>query len=152
MTSIRPGSLVRVLAATLLATSTAAKAHDPVSIRAMAERQVAEQVAAWNRGDLNGALASYCPSADIMWVNASGISRGFDGYRRSMQAMFAGGKERMGRLDIAVQDVRLFGDGSNMTVLRWSITRNNMRLMGGLSTQLWADCDGRMRIVFEHSS
>ena len=69
-----------------------------------------------------------------------------------MRAMFGGGQERMGRLDVAVQDVRLFGDGSNLTVVRWSITRGNRRLMGGISTQLWADCDGRMRIVFEHAS
>ena len=136
----------------LLATGSAASAHDPVSIRAMADRQVGEQVAAWNRGDLEGALASYCPSADIMWVNASGLSRGYEGFQRSMRSMFGGGRERMGRLDIAVQDVRLFGDGSNLTIVRWSITRGNMRLMGGISTQLWADCDGRMRIVFEHAS
>lgn len=149
MTRIR---FLRLVLAACAAAGTGASAHDPVSIRGMAERQVGEQVAAWNRGDLDGALAGYCPSADIMWVNASGISRGFEGFQRSMRAMFGGGQDRMGRLDIAVQEVRLFGDGSNLTIVRWSITRDNQRLMGGISTQLWADCDGRMRIVFEHSS
>lgn len=144
--------LARVALPALLLLGTTARAHDPVSIRAMAERQVGEQVTAWNRGDLDGALASYCPSADIMWVNASGVSRGFEGFQRSMRGMFGAGQERMGRLDIAVQEVRLFGDGSNLTIVRWSITRGTTRLMGGISTQLWADCDGRMRIIFEHSS
>lgn len=150
---MRTGAFVRCAAALAsIAFGGAASAHDPASIRAMAERQVGAQVAAWNRGDLEGALASYCPSADITWVNASGVSRGFEGFRRSMREMFGGGPQRMGRLDIAVQDVRLFGDGSNLTIVRWSITRVGTRLMGGVSTQLWADCDGRMRVVFEHAS
>ena len=146
------GARTALFTALIVAMGSAASAHDPVSIRTLAERQVGEQVAAWNRGDLDGALAAYCPSADIMWVNSSGISRGFEGFQRSMRSMFGGGKDRMGQLAIVVHDVRMFGDGSNLTIVRWSITRGGTRQMGGISTQLWSDCEGRMRIVFEHSS
>lgn len=145
----------RTLFGGLLAASvivTPALAHEVTHPRALAERQVAGQVEAWNRGDLEGALSTYCPSADVTWVNSSGVSRGFDGFRRGMQSMFGGGLDKMGTLDVQVADTRLFGDGSNLTVVRWSITRGGSRLMGGISTQLWADCDGKMRIVFEHSS
>jgi Domain of unknown function (DUF4440) len=144
------GARTALFTALLVAMASAASAHDPVSIRDLAERQVGE--ATWNRGDLEGALAAYCPSSDIMWVNSSGVSRGFEGFQRSMRSMFGGGKDRMGQLAISVQDVRMFGDGSNLTIVRWSITRGGRRQMGGISTQLWSDCDGRMRIVFEHSS
>jgi SnoaL-like domain len=135
-----------------LMAATPALAHEVTDPRVLAERQVAGQVQAWNRGDLEDALSTYCPSADITWVSNAGISRGFDGFRRGMQSMFGGGVAKMGTLDIQVADTRLFGDGSNLTVVRWSITRGGSRLMGGISTQLWADCDGKMRIVFEHSS
>lgn len=132
--------------------SPAALAHDVTRERAKADGLIANQLEAWNRGDLPEALATYCPSADITWVSNAGISHGYEQFARGMREQFGGGPARMGKLDIKIVDVRQFGDGSNLIVVRWSITRGGSRLMGGLSSQLWADCDGRMRVVFEHAS
>lgn len=117
-----------------------------------ARAEIAGQVAAWNRGDLNAALQTYCPSESILWVNAGGPSRGYDRFARSMRDEFGGGPAAMGTLAIAVEDARDLGDGSSLVVVRWSITRGGARLMGGVSSQLWATCEGRMRVVFEHAS
>lgn len=113
---------------------------------------LATQTAAWNKGDLEGALQGYCPSADITWVNSKGVSHGYDGFAQSMREEFGGGAGTMGVLTNTVIDSRDLGGGQSLVVVQWDITREGKRLMGGISTQLWAECQGRTRIVFEHAS
>ena len=137
--------------ALLLAPSRLA-AHEPQVEKAKAHKLLTEQMESWNRGDLEGALKSYCPAEDVIWVNRSGISYGHQSFARSMRSHFGGSPGQMGKLSLELIDARLFGDGSNLMVVRWAITKGTTRVMGGISSQLWADCDGKMRVVFEHSS
>ena len=106
---------------------------------------------AWNAGDLEGALAAYCPEPEITWVNRMGLTKGFDSFAEWMRRDF-GDPARMGRMTIDLLDVRAASGDSALVSQRWDISRDGVRLMGGVSTQLWAPCRGRMRIVFEHGS
>lgn len=115
------------------------------------EQEIAGLVAMWNRGDLEGALGSYCPSNEISWVNASGLTHGFEPFARSMREEFGRAPERMGTMAMEVLESRALDD-DGLVVVRWSIVRDGRRLMGGISSQLWSQCEGRMRIVFEHAS
>jgi hypothetical protein len=58
----------------------------------------------------------------------------------------------MGVLVIDVLESRDLGGAGSLAVVRWAISRGGARLMGGVSTQLWAECQGRRRVVFEHAS
>ena len=116
------------------------------------ERALAAQVADWNRGDLEAALQAYCPDRAISWVNASGISHGFEPFARSMRESFAGRPDAMGTMAAELLERRDLGPGGTLLVIRWSIDRDGTRLMGGISSQLWVSCEGRIRIVFEHAS
>ena len=115
-------------------------------------RAIAEQVDAWNSGDLEAALQAYCPSAEISWVNRSGLSHGFEPFARSMREQFGSDRSAMGRFDMDLLESRDLGEAGTMAVVRWSIIRDGTRLMGGVSSQLWAECQGRLRVVFEHAS
>ena len=126
--------------------------HPTTETTEAAERRVAEQVALWNRGDLEGALATYCPGADVSWVNHGGLSHGYERFAQSMREEFAGGPQAMGTLAIDVLESRDLGSGNSLVVVRWAISRGGARLMGGVSSQLWAPCQGQIRIVFEHAS
>lgn len=126
--------------------------HPMTETTEAAERRVAEQVALWNRGDLEGALRTYCPAADVSWVNHGGLSHGYERFAQSMREEFGRGPEAMGTLAIDVLESRDLGGGNSLVVVRWSITRGGARLMGGVSSQLWAPCQGQTRIVFEHAS
>jgi hypothetical protein len=126
--------------------------HPMTEATESAERRVAEQVALWNGGDLEGALQTYCPAGDISWVNHGGLSHGYERFARSMREEFGRGPDSMGTLAIDVLESRDLGGGSSLVVVRWSISRGGARLMGGVSSQLWASCQGQMRIVFEHAS
>jgi hypothetical protein len=105
----------------------------------------------WNGGDLDGALDTYCPTAEIIWVNKSGVSKGYEAFARSMRRGFDT-RARMGRLDIKVLNELNMGENKSLVTVRWSIRRGGRQVMGGVSTQLWALCDQRMRVVFEHAS
>jgi len=117
----------------------------------VAIESLAGQGRAWNTGDLEGALGAYCPRPDIVWVNRSGISRGFEQFASSMRTEFRD-PGRMGRMTIEVLDSRPISPESALVTLRWEIARDGRRLMGGVSTQLWSPCEGRLRIVLEHAS
>ena len=109
------------------------------------------QAEAWNRGDLEGALASYCPTADITWVNKGGVTRGFDAFAEGMRADFSD-PARMGQMKVETLDERSLGNGRRLVVIRWTIERDGKRLMGGVSTQLGGSCRGKTRILLEHAS
>ena len=68
-----------------------------------------------------------------------------------MRDEFGGKPATMGVLSNEILEARDMGRAS-LIVVRWAITRDGKRLMGGVSTQLWALCEGRTRIVFEHAS
>jgi hypothetical protein len=148
------GAMLLTLGALALAAFTQANDEPYSGIQAemRARGGLADQVESWNRGDLEAALGGYCPSADITWVNKAGVTRGYEGFARSMREGFGGGRARMGRLRIDVLDSRSLAENKALVALRWSIRRGGKRVMGGVSTQLWAWCDNRMRIVFEHAS
>ncbi|HEY0116516.1 MAG TPA: DUF4440 domain-containing protein [Allosphingosinicella sp.] len=112
---------------------------------------VNQQVAAWNRGDLEGALDGYCPRPDISWVNRQGLSRGFADFATGMRSDFAD-RGRMGAYQAQILQSRTVGRRSALVVVRWSISRDGNRIMGGISTQLWEHCGGKLRITLEHAS
>ena len=110
------------------------------------------QMAAWNRGDIEGALALYLDTPDILWVSRAGADRGFAPFAADMRAEFAGHPEAMGTYAGEVLDALPLGPDHVALVLRWQITRDGTRLYGGVSTQVWQRIDGHWRIVLEHAS
>lgn len=122
-----------------------------ISAGMRAEFQISRQLTAWNRGDLEGALDTYCPTAEIVWANKDGVSKGYEAFARSMRRGF-GSRSRMGTLDIKVLNEINLGENKSLVTVRWSIKRGGRQVMGGVSSQLWALCDHEMRVVFEHAS
>lgn len=116
-----------------------------------ARQGVAAQVAAWNRGDIDAALAAYWDSPRMTWVSKSGIEYGYSSFEDAMRKDFAD-PTSMGIFSTEILDARDLGSGTNLIVYRWKIVRGEKRLMGGLSTQIWRRLDGNWRIVLEHAS
>lgn len=134
-------------AALHLASLGAARAQDG------AAEAVAAQASAWNRGDLEAALASYADSTAIAWVNRRGVTRGFEAFARSMRDSFGGQPEKMGRYSYEILERRNLGDRAAIIVLRWVIrTASGTDQMGGISTQLWERHGTIWRVTLEHAS
>ena len=69
-----------------------------------------------------------------------------------MRAEFADRPETMGTYTGEVLDALPLGPDQVALVVRWQITRDDIRLYGGVSTQIWQRIDSHWRIVLEHAS
>jgi hypothetical protein len=126
----------------------AAQGPSPVD---QATAALTAQAAAWNKGNVEEALGLYCDRPDMTWVSRSGVTRGFQAFAEGMRKDFKD-PQRMGVMQFRLLDSRPLGRGQALTTIRWEITRAGSRIMGGVSTQLWQRCDGRLRVVLEHAS
>ncbi|MFN2623117.1 MAG: nuclear transport factor 2 family protein [Chthoniobacterales bacterium] len=108
----------------LIATISIAAAANVVAADATSEiRAVLErQVAAWNRGDIDGYMEGYVRSDKLEFVSTGKISRGWqtvrDRYHRKYDS-----REKMGTL--AFSDIKVTSLNANTAVVegRWSLRR-----------------------------
>lgn len=117
-----------------------------------AEQGFVKQRIAWNRGDIEGALDFYWNSPQATWVSKAGVNQGFSAFARAMRDEYGGRPERMGVYSGDVLLAKELSPETGLIVIRWSIDRDGVSIMGGVSTQLWEEVDGAWRIVFEHAS
>jgi ketosteroid isomerase-like protein len=152
-------AFLRIVAAAALAlgaSGTAASAERARGERAAASGAAAAQaglqaqMAAWNRGDLEAALAAYWDSPKMIWVSKKGVERGFAAFAAAMRADFAD-RSKMGTYSAELLDSRDLGPGAGLIVFRWRIERDGKRLMGGVSTQVWRKAGGGWKVVLEHA-
>jgi hypothetical protein len=87
----------------------------------------------------------------MTWVARSGVTRGFQRFAEAMRKDFTDAAS-MGVMHFQLLDSRPLGRRQALTTIRWEITKAGSRLMGGVSTQLWQRCRGKLRVVLEHAS
>jgi beta-aspartyl-peptidase (threonine type) len=139
----------RAIAVALLlaACASAPAADERVAIRAVLDAQVA----AWNRGDLEGYMQGYTQSAELTFFSGADVTHGWqptlDRYRRRYQGE---GKE-MGTLSF--RDVTIDVVASDAAFVRgaWHLAKSN-ESPHGLFTLLMRRTGDGWHIVHDHSS
>ena len=119
-----------------------------------AEHQIreilAEQAAAWNRGDLDAFMADYWQSPQLQFIGSRGLTTGWqatlDNYRRSYPD-----RATMGTLSFDVLDVTPRSRKVVTVVGRWKLQRA-ADAPAGYFLLVWQKKKGRWRIVADHSS
>jgi beta-aspartyl-peptidase (threonine type) len=118
------------------------------AVRAVLSRQVE----AWNRGDLEGFMAGYWNSPDLVFQSGATLTRGWQAtlerYRRRYQAE---GKE-MGRLRFEELDVQPLGPDTAFVRGRWRLTMKDGSQPGGLFTLLLRRIGDEWKVVHDHTS
>lgn len=119
---------------------------------AKAIRQLlADQAAAWNRGDLDGFMAGYWRDPNLTFFSEGTVTRGWDAtlerYRKKYRAE---GKE-MGQLTFSDLDVQLLGLDAAVVRGRWQLELKAGR-PGGLYTLVLRKQPAGWRIVHDHTS
>jgi ketosteroid isomerase-like protein len=121
-------------------------ARDEAAIR----RVLAEQQAAWNRGDLEAFMAGYWRSDSLRFIGSRGLTYGWqqtlDNYRKSYPT-----REAMGQLTFTLIDVERQSKRSAFVIGRWQLARRDGDLSGHF-TLLWKKIGGKWVIVADHSS
>jgi ketosteroid isomerase-like protein len=122
--------------------------QDPGAVR----RLLAEQVEAWNRGDLEGFMKGYWRSDSLSFYSGGSVTRGWqttlDRYRKRYQAE---GRE-MGTLAFDLHDVALPARGLALVRGGWTLKMKDSEPHGLFTLVLRWFPDAGWRVVHDHSS
>ena len=147
---------LQVLVALALAGS--ARAAAPADDAAAIRQVMAQQAAAWNRGDVVEFMRSYKDAPDTTFVG-TGVRKGYRTILESYRKHYAT-KEQMGRLTYAELDVRLLPDAHGevryaaMTG-RFHLDRTARGEAGqddGVFSLLWEKTADGWKIIMDHTS
>jgi ketosteroid isomerase-like protein len=109
-----------------------------------------DQQAAWNRADVAAFMQGYWNSPDVMFVGASGITRGWqpvmDRYRKSYPDAKA-----MGHLDFTDLEVRALGKEDALVLGRFHLKRDSDEF-GGVFTLVFQRFPEGWKIICDHTS
>lgn len=131
----------------VLACSASAFAQKP---EAAIRKIMDDQVAAWNRGDLEGFMAGYWNSDKLVFVGSSGVTRGWqptlDNYKKSY-----GTQAKMGTLTFSGLEINVISKDAASVLGKWSLKREKDN-PNGTFTLLFRKLKEGWRIVMDHSS
>lgn len=136
------------------ATSAMAATDDAAAIRQV----LAEQQAAWNRGDVETFMQGYKDAPDTTFVGST-VRKGYDAILASYRKHYAN-KAQMGRLTFSDVDVRLLpcADGPAryaMVTGRFHLDRSEHGEVAqddGVYSLLWEKTAAGWKIILDHSS
>lgn len=111
---------------------------------------LAEQTAAWNRGDVNNFMIGYWQNDSLMFIGKSGVTRGWQqtlaNYKRSYPDTAA-----MGKLSFDIIKVQRLSSKYYFVVGKW-ILKRSIGDLSGHYTLLFRLIKGEWVIVADHSS
>jgi ketosteroid isomerase-like protein len=145
---------MRVLAAFVLASSClvgcAARAFGPDDDRAV--RAVLDaQREAWNRGDLEGFMAGYARSEELVFTSGGAVRRGWQETHDRYLKRYGSDRATMGRLGFEILGVQALGADGAVVLGRWKLSDTPSAGSGVFSVALTRS-GGAWRIVHDHTS
>ena len=141
----------RALACLLVAGATASLAAEPspsVAVRALLDAQVE----AWNRGDLEGFMAGYWRSPELVFCSGATVTKGWDATLARYRKRYRSEGREMGRLRFDGIEVIPLGADAALARGAWHLTMGDGKEPHGLFTLLLRRLDGAWVIVHDHTS
>lgn len=109
------------------------------------------QVAAWNRGDLEGYMAGYARTDDLVFTSGSKIRRGWDETIEKYRAKYGTDPSTMGRLAFEVLGVQPLGADGVVVLGRWQLT-DTPEAGGGIFSVILERRPEGWLVVHDHTS
>ena len=117
-----------------------------IAVRAVLDAQLA----AWNRGDLEGYMDGYQRSPDIVFISGDRVTRGWqtvlERYKRSYDT-----REKMGVLTFSDLEITILSKDAALVFGRWQLKRSKDEPRGRF-TLLFKKTKNGWRIVHDHTS
>ncbi|GAC1631675.1 MAG: nuclear transport factor 2 family protein [Nevskia sp.] len=130
----------------LASLSAAAAPGDEAAIRAV----LAQQAAAWNRGDIDGFMSGYWNDEGLRFASGDTVTTGWqatlDRYRKRY-----GDRAAMGRLSFGELAVEPLSEDAALVFGRWSLQRDADRPHGLFTLLLRKTADG-WKVTRDHTS
>ena len=139
--------LLIVLAAFL---STNIYSQSESKIKATIENIMHEQESAWNKGDIDGFMASYWNNDSLKFIGKKGITYGWKNTLENYKKNYPNA-DAMGKLTFSIISVEQFSDSVCYVIGKWDLKRTADSI-GGYYTLLWKKINGKWVIVIDHTS
>jgi ketosteroid isomerase-like protein len=109
-----------------------------------------DQVAAWNRGDIDGFMRGYWNSDKLTFISGTNVTRGWqptlDRYKKNYHS-----KAKMGTLTFSDLEITVLSKDAAVVLGSWSLARENDNPHGKFTLVFRKFKDG-WRIVQDHTS
>jgi ketosteroid isomerase-like protein len=129
--------------------ATPGPAPDAVSdVRAV----LAAQIEAWNRGDLEGYMAGYWKSPDLVFFSNGAETRGWQATLDRYGSRYRAAGKQMGTLDFPELDILMLGEEAAMARGRWRLKMPDGKELSGMTSVVFRRLPEGWRIVHDHSS
>ncbi|HSL42019.1 MAG TPA: SgcJ/EcaC family oxidoreductase [Anaerolineales bacterium] len=109
-----------------------------------------ESCAAWNRGDLDGYLASYWDSEKTLWISSGSLTRGKAAIAAAYKRRFSMGQP-MGKLSVAELEIDVLTPDDAIAFGRWILDLEGTPSQGFFTVQL-RKIEGTWLFVCDHAS
>jgi len=145
---MRRRAVAVLAAASALASVAAAPGPGATAARSVLDAQVE----AWNRGDLEGFMATYWRSPDLVFCSGGTVTRGWDETLARYRKRYQSEGREMGRLRFDGIEVIPLGEDAALARGAWRLVMTDGKEPHGLFTLLLRRLDGAWRIVHDHTS
>jgi ketosteroid isomerase-like protein len=126
------------------------RAFGPTDDRAVRGVLTAQQDA-WNRGDLEGYMAGYAQSPDLVFTSGSKIRRGWQETHDKYKAKYGSDPSTMGTLAFEILGVQSLGADGAIVLGRWKLT-NTPNAGSGVFSVALARTPSGWKVVHDHTS
>ena len=109
------------------------------------------QIEAWNACDLEKAMSLYWNSPEILWINKSGITKGYEPVLEYFKQEYAD-TSKMGIYSYEPLYMETLSPNTVYFVFNWKIELNGKKIMGCVSSQVWKKINDSWVITSEHAS
>jgi beta-aspartyl-peptidase (threonine type) len=110
------------------------------------------QIDAWNRGDLDGYMAGYWKSPDLIFFSNGTETRGWQATLDRYRTRYQGEGKQMGILDFPELDILTLGPEAAMARGRWRLKMPDGKELSGMTSVILRKLPDGWRIVHDHSS
>jgi len=110
------------------------------------------QVEAWNRGDLDGFMAGYWKSPDLVFFSNGTETRGWQATLDRYRARYQAEGKQMGTLDFPDLEILTLGPDAALARGRWRLKMPDGKELSGMTSVIFRKLPEGWRIVHDHSS
>ena len=140
--------VVAAAALAALVVTTGAEGPPATAVRSV----LGAQVEAWNRGDIEGFMAGYWRSPELVFCSGDTVTQGWDETLARYRKRYQSEGREMGQLRFDAVEVVPLGDDAALARGAWRLHMTDGKEPHGLFTLLLRRRDGAWRIVHDHTS
>jgi ketosteroid isomerase-like protein len=111
-----------------------------------------EQVAAWNRGDLDAFMQGYAKLPELSFYSGATVTSGWEQTLQRYRAKYQSGGNQMGKLTFSDLEIHVLAPDAAWVGGRWQLEMTDGKRPGGLFTLIFRKLPDGWKIVHDHTS